>query len=514
MKKILWISDYSYSGYTIVTDTLLKGITGKYEIYLLVINTTCDRKGILDIVNLNRLQIPCDRIYNVQKIYGDITNENMDILTGVTILPDLLDKINPDIVLSINDLQILCRQMKGIRRSRWEGITVAYIPVDAENYRTGFFEKLSDFNHVITMNKRSKKVMINSGFYNHVYVLEHPISTTFYETIGRNMRDVYFGGRIKADDIIIMNSNCNSIRKRLDITLEGFYKYMTTYKTNKKVFLVLKTSKNGFYNFDKLIQNYNMTYNIELNSQIIIVNNKFSYEELNNFYNCADMYISTTSGEGWGLTAFEFLSMNTWTLVPDNISYTDYFDNSLKLKCVQKTIANCRNKIVLEQQNVYTPIMTIQRNTHSNSTVTVQNNIIEQSNNGWERIIVWRDDTIYDLINILKKKDKCIVYLHIDVLDGFRQVDKFMKGYYYVDLATHLKGFNITTKPVGSYDHFITKVNIPTPETVSDGIHYYVSNKEYCDNKIRTLAPTILSGLDSHTIQKNFNTILDDIMGY
>ena len=39
-------------------------------------------------------------------------------------------------------------------------------------------------------------------------------------------------------------------------------------------------------------------YDINLTDKLQIITNKYTYEELNQLYNCVDLCFSTTSGEG------------------------------------------------------------------------------------------------------------------------------------------------------------------------------------------------------------------------
>ena len=81
MKKILWISDYSFSGYTLVTNCLLKYITEYYDVYLLIINTSSPRDVLVKRVNTT-LGLTEDHIFNVQRV-DKITPDNVKILIGI-----------------------------------------------------------------------------------------------------------------------------------------------------------------------------------------------------------------------------------------------------------------------------------------------------------------------------------------------------------------------------------------------------------------------------------------------
>ena len=263
-RKLLWISDYGHSGYTLVTNCLLKSILTYFDVYLLVINTSESRNDILKNLSNNKLEIPEDNVFNVETVKS-LSERDVNQLLGYFKLPYILNKINPDIIISINDQQILSKQLESIKKCiLWDGIIIAYMPVDAENYCNKFFNPLNKFDQVITMNEISKQIMFNSGFYKHVYVLEHPIQNTFYDDkINKQIyRQKYLSNIIKnKDSIVIMNSNVNSFRKRLDLTIESFYQFnIKNREISNNVYLVMKTKLVDDYNIPELVDKFNEKY--------------------------------------------------------------------------------------------------------------------------------------------------------------------------------------------------------------------------------------------------------------
>lgn len=512
-KKILWISDYSYSGYTLVTDCLLKSIINEYEIYLFVINNGIERPKLIKHIQKS-LPLDEEHIYNTDLIH----NIELNILSGAYKLKKIIEIINPYIIFSINDLQMLNLQINEINDCYWHGITVAYMPVDAENYRYGFFEALSKFNHVITMNQNSKKIIRNSGFYNHIYVLEHPIRSSFFPLKDKKKLRYKFFDNIDNNTIVIMNANVNNLRKRLDLTIEAFYLLHTKNKTNNFL-LVLKTTQDGSFNIVNLIEQNNTKYNLNLQDKIIVYDKKLNYEELNEFYNCADIYVTTTSGEGWGLTAFEFLKNNIYTIVPNNISYTNYFDEELLIKIKKDTINYGRylhkkhdfefGYITLLTGSLYNEFnFKINKNLQNLNT---KNNYIITSN------ISDLNEVINDLTNKIKnniKVNKFNIILKINMNGDFLIEEKIMKEFYLLTqkkLKNIFKNYKIEINDPSCIDGYITKVKIPLIEDICNKILFYINNQEKCKNNIKKYSNEILKKLNNQIIINNFINILNDI---
>jgi len=527
MKKILWISDYSFTGYTLVTQCLLGHIRDNYEVFLLVINVNQERDTIIQRVNED-LGLDIDHVFIVDQVMGKIDNFNFNILTGIFDIPNILKKVNPDIICSLNDHHILIAQIKCINScSFWKGITVAYMPIDAENYPEHFFKDLHNFNHVITMNNSSKKILLESKFYGHIYVLNHPIKETFFEIKDKSSLRNMFGDKINANSILIFNANANSDRKRLDLTIESFYMLYKKYTDNiqiqtKNVFLVLKTS-GGYFDIERIINNMDIKYDIILKKNIILVTNKFSYEDLNRFYNCADLYITTTSGEGWGLTAFEFLKLNIYTLVPSSISYIEFFNKEL---LYDTCLTPLREGRTLEKPygNVVWCIMKGDKSGEFNITrngsisieldsVYIQKYIISPNTNftSFNSVI----NKLKELSNSNSLPDKFMIFLEINDTNKYTFYNKIMAELYNYDL-NNLKLFaqryNIHCVNPDGMDSLIVQVKIPVLDDLVDKMIYYIRNKEECDENIKIYSDDILKDLSNEKIGEKFKNILQDII--
>ena len=114
------------------------------------------------------------------------------------------------------------------------------------------------------------------------------------------------------DDFIVLNSNRNSYRKSIDITIESFLIFLKKNELNTKLKLFLNLNLNtSEYNIIELIKVIALKLNIDyiqiLNNHIFI-RNKTTYlsdAELNILYNSCDVGINTCIGEGFGMCNLE-----------------------------------------------------------------------------------------------------------------------------------------------------------------------------------------------------------------
>lgn len=530
-KKLLWVSDYSYSGYTMVANLLIPYIENNFDIYFFVINNINlkedEKQKIIDNI-YNSLNIKKENVY----INSYTTSNNFENIIGIYDFEYILKNINPDYLFTLNDYKIITTQIEFIynKCSFWNGKKICYMPIDSENYRNKFFEKLNYFDYIFTMTEKSKKIIKATGFNKSIMVLPHPYNKSFYPKLNEknNLQNKFLFNKIpiKIDknDIIIINNNANCIRKKLDITIESFY-LLHTYKiinsSSNKFFLYLKTDRlvsniiNSGLHIKKFISIMNNKYHFDLSDKIIIDTNKYCIEELNDIYNMCDIYLSTTSGEGWGLTAFEALNCNLYTLVPNNTSYSEYFLEELLIKTETKCVGEVRNNISISQKNIdgYVFIQGYLKNYYNCNYVPI---IIHDNDiKTLYHIDIYKDD--FSLLNYFttfknleNKPESFEIYIKIDSPE-YKYSEIFINQLLNIDLKDFFNDYNINLIHQNTFDSYIVKNKIPIIEDICDKIIYYYKNKDLCKNMILKYKTEILKNLHNDKIGKLFNKYINII---
>jgi glycosyltransferase involved in cell wall biosynthesis len=132
------------------------------------------------------------------------------------------------------------------------------------------------------------------------------------------------------DVFLFLNLNRNQPRKRYDILIMAFVELLVKYPT-KQLFLLCicdRGEKGGWWLFELFARELTLRgVPVEQFATRLIItaqNMSFKDEEINLFYNAADVGISTADGEGWGLCQFEQMGVGVPQVVPDIGGYKEF----------------------------------------------------------------------------------------------------------------------------------------------------------------------------------------------
>lgn len=142
--------------------------------------------------------------------------------------------------------------------------------------------------------------------------------------------------RCQPNNFLILNVNRNSLRKQLDRTLLYFGCLHRVYP-NTKLYLHMEKNEENYrgWDFTRVIGSNPDLFNGIAFPGDFSVNQGVSADVLNLIYNAADMVISTTAGEGFGLSCIEAMAAKTLVMMPDNSSISELLRNNrgLAIKC-------------------------------------------------------------------------------------------------------------------------------------------------------------------------------------
>jgi glycosyltransferase involved in cell wall biosynthesis len=135
----------------------------------------------------------------------------------------------------------------------------------------------------------------------------------------RKQIEITPGGKVEGvppDAFIVLNVNRNQTRKRLDLTAQYFCEWVQMFDV-KDAFLMVHSCPTGEEDFD--IKNLMEFYGQR--NRLLWIEPEIGYgipeAYLSATYNLADIQISTTMGEGFGLTTLEGMACGIPQIVPD-----------------------------------------------------------------------------------------------------------------------------------------------------------------------------------------------------
>jgi glycosyltransferase involved in cell wall biosynthesis len=159
-------------------------------------------------------------------------------------------------------------------------------------------------------------------------VISHGVDTSIFyrhsnNSIRQQIRRKY---NILDTDILLINIGAMTMNKGIFLILEALHHLVNI---RKMPFKLLLKGMTDLYKSREFVDSYinHLGYNTtNLKSHIIFVDGTLNYDEINDLFNSADLYISPYLAEGFGLTMLEALASGLRVLVPRTGSASDYID--------------------------------------------------------------------------------------------------------------------------------------------------------------------------------------------
>jgi glycosyltransferase involved in cell wall biosynthesis len=250
---------------------------------------------------------------------------------GYGILPDVIRKKKPHVVMIYNDMGVVTQFMEAIRKSGIPRNFQVWVYCDQVYTKQNqiFLDILNrDADRVFAFSPYWKKCLKDQNITRPVDVLLHGFNSKQFFSVPRELARKQLS--LPTDVFLFLNLNRNQPRKRYDILLMAFVELLVKYPT-KPIYLLCicdRGEKGGWDLFN--IFSYELKLRgvaIEQFANRLIItaqNMSFKDEEINLFYNAADVGISTADGEGWGLCQFEQMGVGVPQVVPDIGGYKEF----------------------------------------------------------------------------------------------------------------------------------------------------------------------------------------------
>ena len=350
--KLLWISRLGYPcSYSYVSEGLLPFLVPDYDLYVFctgIVHTEESRDKIA-----KQFKLSLDKVFIINKRLNnsDLAEDQeyfANYFFGIYHLEQIIRQVQPNIILSIDDNIALERQWTLIRSTSWcfDFEFIPYMTVDIANLpnrpNSPNIFNLYPVKRILTMTNFAEQEIYKVSPKISVCILPHIVDPAIFHQLP-NKKELQNKWLNDDTSFVIGSINANNTRKRWDILLDSFFKFA---QTHDNVILLIKTTylkpQRNFglvpcseYDLEQLIletcQKYQLT-----TSKIKIFDKELSNVELNELYNCCDLGLSTTSGEGWGLTPCEMALCKIPQLVPEWSSFPNIFPKSQGLMQVRE----------------------------------------------------------------------------------------------------------------------------------------------------------------------------------
>lgn len=302
--RLLWVGDaVAHTGFSSVTHGILNNLYSKYDVHVLAINYFGD---------------PHDYPY---KIYPAATGGD---LFGINRLPTLMRQIRPNIVCVINDPWVVRDYIQGLNTpvGKAEDGTelfshkVSYMPIDGLNIQQSFIEPLNEMDANVFYTEFGLEQAKLGGLTNpNTAVIPHAIETADFAPQSKAISRKKLMG-IPEDWYIVGCVNRNQPRKRIDLAMQYFAEWAADKPENVKFYYHGSLQDIG-WNIGQMAKAYGIHDRLIITSPNMTAANGVPRSILRDIYCSFDVQISTTLGEGWGLTQMEGMSCGTPQIVPN-----------------------------------------------------------------------------------------------------------------------------------------------------------------------------------------------------
>jgi glycosyltransferase involved in cell wall biosynthesis len=260
---------------------------------------------------------------------------------GYQQLPDFIRRNEPNVVMIYNDLSVVTRFLEEIRKSGIPRNFKLWVYCD-QVYNTQlqpFLDILNrDADLVFTFSNAWKKCLKEQGITRPLDVITHGFDKDKFFPIPRELARKQMN--LPMDRFIFLNLNRNQPRKRYDILMMAFVELIAKYPT-KPIYLFCVCDKGekggwdlfGLYKRELALRKIPVEHFAD-RLMVSSVDMVFRDEDINMFYNAANVGINTADGEGWGLCNFEQMGVGVPQVVPDIGGFKEFCSasNSVLIK--------------------------------------------------------------------------------------------------------------------------------------------------------------------------------------
>ena len=311
--KILWCGDIvAMTGFARVTENVIYRLKDDFEIVVLGHNWWGD---------------PCDQQKDF-KMYPS-SNRFQTAPFGEQRIREIVEKEEPDIVFSINDMWIINEQYRQIEDLHKAGKFkfVCYAPMDSYGWIGCLADTANNWDSIISYTEFGAHEFVKGGINKPIAVIPHGVTPgQFYPKDKAECRRKL---GLDEDLFIVFNGNRNQFRKRIDITIKAFAEFAIG-RPDTRLYLHMGMKDQG-WDVMSLFGREMSRVGLDPNGRIIMTAQtegppNVSVDMLNTIYNACDVGINTCKGEGWGLVNFEHAACGVPQVVPDHTSCKEIFE--------------------------------------------------------------------------------------------------------------------------------------------------------------------------------------------
>jgi glycosyltransferase involved in cell wall biosynthesis len=226
----------------------------------------------------------------------------------------------------------------------------------------------------------------------------------------RSFREEYFG-KDNADKFIITNVNRNQPRKDIPSTIFAFIELKKEWEQHKlpsSPFLYLHMNPKDPMGWDLrgIFLQTDLVEDVDYKLlEMELANKGASIPMLNNIYNASDVYLTTTLGEGWGLTLTEAMATKLPIICPYATSFMEMTNYGKNAYTIENLLPICNmDNVIRSQSDLYEVVDTLLH--------IAKGRLESVVDDGFEDNYKKRIDSAYNYVQALSWKEVCKTWIN------------------------------------------------------------------------------------------------------
>ncbi len=323
--KVLWWSDFlCATGFGQVAHNIVKELdkTDKYEFHIVAINHDGDFYDqqkypyiIHPAVSALSMDERYKNVYGGQKFVDYASSGFFDI---VYILQDTF--IAAPVIKALLEVRSKLPPEKRFA-------IIYYAPIDGVPKQSWIEEAICKVDFPVTYTKFAKEECMKLAFnLQDLPYIYHGVDKEVFKPMDvdhvKRFRDSFFTKH--KDKFIVLNVNRNQPRKDLHRTFAAF-KIFHQNNPNSFLFILAQTPDVGG-DLIEIARQYDLHYDVDWACPppgVYNANQGYPIEMVNMLYNACDVVVSSTIGEGWGLSCTEAMAVKKPVIFPKNTSLVE-----------------------------------------------------------------------------------------------------------------------------------------------------------------------------------------------
>lgn len=207
---------------------------------------------------------------------------------------------------------------------------IAYMPVDGANMNREIATKLDALDAAVWYTRFGCEQARRAGFKGPRHVVPHGIDTSAFRPLDRSLAREALG--LPQDAFIVGNVNRNQPRKRLDVTVRYFAEWVKRSRVRDARLLLHCARQDTGWDLGALAAHHGISGRVIFTGGQDI-RDAAGTTTMPLIYSALDVQVSTTLGEGWGLTTMEGMACGVPQIVPGWAALGEWAECAIRIPC-------------------------------------------------------------------------------------------------------------------------------------------------------------------------------------